>query len=65
MKLGKIVVSAAADYRWNGRYTGTASVSKEKPLEVEWYTGGIDRYIGGAQLCDENTLESDRTTGVS
>ena len=37
---------------------------QEKPLEYEGYTGGIDRYTGGAQIWDENTLKRDRTTNV-
>ena len=61
----KLVSELITDYRWNGRYIGPMAVSKGKPLEVERYTGGSDRYTGGAQLCDENTLESDQTTGVS
>ena len=33
-------------------------MNKGKPLEAKWYTSE-------AQICDENTLESDQTTGIS
>ena len=48
--MGKIAVRRAVDYRWFGQTSGLMSVSEEKPLVFDRYTGGNDRYTGGAQI---------------